>query len=125
MDSQFNFLYLRAKTITQDEKRARALVQEVNYEAMLEELSEDEMYEMMGKMVYSIGASQFREKKEREAETLEIREADLEECPSELSGEQKETLAGVLEKLPDLYFATVMAFYYDCMTVEEVAKVMN
>ena len=127
MDQQFNFAYLRAKTIVQSEKEARLLAQDakVALEENAGNFIEEKLYEELGKKVYSLGCKLCREKKMKEADVLELWKDDLDveqEVPTE---EQKETLINVLEKLPDLYFATVVAFYHDYMTVEEIAKVFD
>lgn len=123
----YNYVYLRAKNILKRESDVLQLMQEV-YLKMLassEEIKEDNLYEWIGKCVYTLGCQWYRKKKTREIFTLEIEKHEFEARKSTDLEKAVNIIEKSLEELPDLYQATFYAFYYDYMSVEEIAKVMD
>lgn len=121
----YNFVYLRAKTLLSREEDIQQLMKEVYVKAVAEDIDETNPYEWLGKQVYTLGCSKFRKKKVREAELIELDEqmyAAQEAIDREAT---KEVICEALEELPDMYQATVYAFYYDHMTMKEIASVMG
>lgn len=123
----YNFIYLRAKAMLHDEKEARALVRDVYVQLYThdEELKEENLYEWLGKCVYHTGYCRLRQKKMREASSLVLKEEELQQQSAEISKEDIEAAGDVLEKLPDMYFSTLIAFYYDYLKVDEIAELME
>ena len=61
----FNYVYLRAKSILAKETDIQKLMKEVYSQAFTSanDLKEEEMYEWLGKLTYTLGAKFFRKKK--------------------------------------------------------------
>lgn len=122
----YNFVYLRAKTILSGEEEIKNLMTQIYHQAYdsADGLSKENLYEWLGKKTYILGRQSFRKKKAREMQFLEIEKDEL-----QLKGEHteigKDVICKALEQLPDLYHATVFAFYFDYMRVEEIAEVMD
>lgn len=124
----YNYVYLRAKNILKRESDIRKLMQDVYLKmaASVAELSEEQLYEWLGKCVYSLGCELYRKKKAREAAILEIEKNELEAVRKNIDLENTmNVIAQSMEELPDLYQATFYAFYYDYMPVHEIAEVMD
>lgn len=123
----YNYVYLRTKSILKKESDIHQLMQEVYLKALASsaELEKECLYEWLGKCVYTLGCQWYRKKKAREAASLEI---DKNEFTARKSTNLESTMKMIeqcMEELPDLYQATFYAFYYDYMSVEEIAKVMD
>lgn len=123
----YNYVYLRAKSILRRESDVQQLLREV-YLKMLDSATEievDNLYEWLGKCAYTMGCGYYRKKKAREAENLEIDKSELLQGKIINVEDTTEVIEKSLEELPDLYPATFYAFYYDYMSVDEIAKVMD
>lgn len=123
----YNYVYLRAKSILRRENDVQQLMKDV-YLKMLESSAEVEvenLYEWLGKCVYTLGCSYYRKKKAREADCLEIDKAELVQGKVTNSEDITQVVEKSLEELPDLYQATFYAFYYDYMPIDEIAQVMD
>ena len=123
----YNYVYLRAKNILKRENDIQQLMRDV-YLKMLEasaEIEPENMYEWLGKAVYTLGCGYYRKKKAREVTCLEIDKYEL--TPRKIMNleDTVEVIENSLEQLPDLYQATFYAFYYDYMTIEDISKVMD
>lgn len=123
----YNFVYLRAKSILKKDRDIRQLMKEVYLQAYesSDELKKENLYEWLGKHVYEIGCGFLKKKKEREAEFLEMERDELNPKRIENNAQSMEIICDVLEQLPDLYQATLFAFYYDYMKINEIAEVMG
>jgi len=123
----YNYVYLRAKSLLKKESDMQQLMQNI-YIKLLDasaEVTEENLYEWLGKKVYTDGCQLHRKKKAREAAFIEM---DKNEIPSKKNTDLAHAVKAIhnsLEELPDLYQATFYAFYYDYMPVEEIAKVMD
>ena len=124
-EKTYNFVYLRAKTILKKEEDIQQLMKEVYLKAVAEEVAEDKLYEWLGKQVYTLGCGKFRKKKVREAELIELDEQKISVQDSVDREVTKEVICEVLEELPDMYYATLYACYYDYMTIKDISTVMG
>lgn len=123
----YNFVYLRAKSILKKEEDILQLMKEVYLHAVAhaDEINEDNLYEWLGKQTYILGCNKYRRKKVREADIIELDRRNY-EAQKNLDREiTKEVIRDALEELPDMYHATLYAFYYDHMKFKEIASVMG
>ena len=121
----YNFVYLRAKTILKKEEDIQQLMKEVYIKANSEGVEESKLFEWLGKQVYILGCSKFRKKKAREAEVIEL-DMQMYSAQKDIDREiTKEVLCEALEGLPDMYQATLYAFYYDHMQIKDISVVMG
>ena len=123
----YNYVYLRAKSLLNKEADIQNLMKEVYLQAFASAggLQEEEVYGWLGKRTYALGTKFYRRKKAREATCFEF---DKNELSGKKSGNDKvtaEVLGNAMEQLPELYQATFYAFYYDYMSVEDIAQVMD
>lgn len=121
----YNFVYLRAKTILKKEEDIQQLMKEVYWKAVAEAVDESNLYEWLGRQVYILGSSKFRKKKVREAELIELDKQMYSAQKGIDRDATKEVICEALEDLPDMYQATLYAFYYDHMQMKDVANVMG
>lgn len=122
----YNYVYLRAKTLLTKEADVQNLMKEVYMQAAsVEELSEETMYEWLGKRTYTLGTKFYRKKKAREAATFEFEKNELVGKKSGNEEMTAEVLSNAMEQLPELYQATFYAFFYDYMTISDIASVMD
>ncbi len=123
----YNYVYLRAKSILRREDDVLQLMRDV-YIKLLENpdmMEPEKVYEWLGKNVYAIGSAHYRKRKVREDECLELQEQDL-TAPEDMDLEDSiEIIEEHLSGLPDLYHAMMYAFYYDYMTIEDIAELMD
>ena len=123
----YNFVYLRAKSILKSEEEVKQLMQTV-YVELYQSSSEiylENLYEWLGKHVYRIGCERFKKRKEREASFMEMEEEELNPKKREPLDEKINAVCKTLEHLPDLYQATLFAFYYDYLKIDEIAELMD
>ena len=121
----YNFVYLRAKSILQREEDAQQFMKELYIKAIEEDVRDDRLFQWLGKQVYTLGCGRFRKKKAREASCFELTEQDFQSSKEVDLETSKGIICETLEQLPDMYQATLYAFYYDHMTVKEIAAVMG
>lgn len=123
----YNFVYLRAKTIFEKEEDIQQLMQDVYLHAYesSNELKRETLYEWLGKSVYELGCRSFKKKKERETSYLEMEKEELNPKKIENQNQCMETICSVLDELPDMYEATLFAFYYDYMKIDDIAQMME
>lgn len=121
----YNFVYLRAKSIFGKEEDAQQLMKEVYVKAMEDQVNEDRLYSWLGKTVYTLGCSKFRKKNVREAKHIELEEREY--YPSNTVYVEKtiDVLCETIEELPDMYQATLYAFYYDHLPIKDIAQLMG
>lgn len=118
-----HLMYCHAKSILDKEDDVMALLKEVYLLADDAKVADVHVKEWMVKQIYTLGCGRFRKKKAREAEVIELNEHEY-EIQKGIDVEQtKEIICETLSELPDLYQATLFAFYYDGYTVKEVAAV--
>ena len=85
----------------------------------------ENLYEWLGKHVYRIGCERFKKRKEREASFLEMEDEEMHPKRREHLDEKADAVGKTLEYLPDLYQATLFAFYYDYLKIDEIAQLMD
>ena len=129
----YNYIFFRAKYIMQDEQDAIDLVQETYIQAFnnIGKLEDpNNIYEWLGAITYNHGMRIFRKKKEvlldEESEgLLDIIEDEHIEWSPEESTDKNETasiLMNIIDELPPLQKAALVAFYYDNMKIDDIAK---
>ncbi len=129
----YNYVYSRARYVMQDEQDAIDLLQETYIQAYknigaLED--PNNIYAWLGSITYNHGMRIFRKKKEvlldEEAEGLfdTIEDENVEWSPEE-TADKNETAAilmNIIDELPPLQKAALVAFYYDNMKIEDIAQ---
>lgn len=123
----YNFVYIRAKAMLGDEQEARKLMQDAYADFYGDGMPamDEKLYEDLGKAVYRLGCHRLQEKRPKEAAKLELMREEILAGGSELTKEAAEQAGNMFEKMPDLYFATAIAFYYDYLTIEEIAGLFD
>lgn len=121
----YNFVYLRAKSVLKKEEDVQQLVKEVYLKLAAESVDDDHLYEWLAQQTYTLGCMRFRKKKVREAELIEWNPQGRITQKNINQKKTKEVICEVLDELPDMYQATLYAFYYDHMNLKEVAAVMG
>ena len=129
----YNFVYGRARMLMKNEEDALDLTQETFIQAYkgIHSLENPEtIYAWLGSIAYRQGMKIFRKKQEvlvdEEAEGIfeTIVSADKDTQPEE-NAEAKATskiIMDLVEELPELQRAAVVAFYYDNMKIDDIAK---
>ena len=119
----YNFVYLRAKSILKNEEDIKLFMQTVYVDLYrsADEIQLDNLYEWLGKHVYRIGCEHFKKRKEREAAFVEMEEEELNPKQKQHLNENVDVISKSLEQLPDLYQATLFAFYFDYLKMDEIA----
>ena len=121
----YNFVYLRAKCIFEKEDDVQQLMKEVYVKALEHDLTEERLYSWLGKQVYSIGCGKFRKKKVSESAMIELGEDDYYIGVTVNVEATKQLICETIEELPDLYQATLYAFYHDHLRIKEIANLMG
>lgn len=121
----YNFVYLRAKTIFSKEEDIQQLMREVYIKAMEEEVPEERLFSWLGREVYSLGCGKFRKKKVSEAQFIEVEESEYYVLESVDLEATKEVICEKLDELPDMHQATLYAFYYDHLSIKDIATMMG
>lgn len=119
----YDLLYCHAKSILDKGDDVMALLKEVYLLAAESKVADINAKEWMVKQIYTLGCGRFRKKKAREAEVIELNEHEYEIQKGIDTDKTKELICETLSELPDLYHATLFAFYYDGYTVKKVAEV--
>lgn len=123
----YNFVYLRAKSILKREEDIQKLVKEVYVQAIQQakRIKGDNLYEWLGKWTYILGAGKYRRKKVREVSDIEWDDNDYNTLKGIGKDSTREVICNTLEELPDMYQATLYAFYYDQMKIKDIARAMD
>lgn len=121
----YNFVYLRAKCIFEKEDDVQQLMKEVYTKVLEHDLPEERLYSWLGKQVYSIGCGKFRKKKVSESTRIELGDDEYYMSSTVNVEKTKELICETIEQLPDLYQATLYAFYHDHLRIKEIANLMG
>lgn len=123
----YNFVYLRAKNILKKEEDIQQLMKDVYLQlaAHAKDVERENLYEWLGKSVYMLGCLRYRKKKVREVPFIEIEKTEYTQHKSEEASDMTYVICNALDGLPDMYQATMYAFYYDYMTITDIAEVMG
>ena len=129
----YNYVYGRAKVIMKNEDDALDLTQETFVQAYkgIQQLEDvNNIYAWLGSITYRQGMKMFRKRREvlvgEEAEGIfeDVEDSDSDYHP-EASAEEKATadiVKSLIDELPELQKATIMAYYYDNMKIDEIAE---
>jgi len=132
----YNYVYSRAKLIMKNEEDALDLTQETFIQAYkgigsLEDANN--VYAWLGGIVYRQGMRIFRKKKELlvndEGEGIfeDVVSQDISGNPEDAAQQKatSEIVMGMIEELPELQKAAVLAFYYDNMKIDDIADIFE
>lgn len=129
----YNYVYNRAKFIMKDEEDALDLTQETFIQAYkgIHSLEDaNNVYAWLGGIVYRQGMRIFRKKRELlvsdDGEYIfeEVISHDMDANPEDAAQQKatSEIVMGMIEELPELQKSAVLAFYYDNMKIDDIAK---
>ena len=123
----YNFVYLSAKSILKNEEDIKLFMQTVYVDLYrsADEIHLDNLYDLLGKHVDRIGCEHFKKRKERAAAFVEMEEEELNPKQKQHLNENVDVISKSLEQLPDLYQATLFAFYFDYLKMDEIADLMD
>ena len=121
----YQSLYCRAKSIMNKEEDVVALMKEVYLLAAQSNVAEVNAKEWMTKQAFVLGCGKFRKKKAREAEIIELSEAEYQANKGIDFDKTKEVVCETLTELPDLYHALLVAFYVDKYSIKELSSIMG
>lgn len=131
-EQTYPYVYAKAKYVMHDEEDALDLTQETYIQAYkgigsIEDVNN--VYAWLGGIVYRQGMRIFNKKKELltvEEQDYLFDEMESGEATPEQTVDKKETadiVKGMIEELPELQRMAVMAFYYDNMKIDDIARV--
>lgn len=132
----YNYVYGRARVIMKNDEDALDLAQETFVQAYkgIQQLEDvNNIYAWLGSITYRQGMKMFRKRKEvlvgEDAEGIfeEVEDEDSDYHP-EASADEKATadiVKSLIDELPELQKATIMAYYYDNMKIDEIAEVFE
>lgn len=129
----YNYVYGRAKMIMKDEQDALDLTQETfiyAYRGIHSLENVNNIYAWLGGIVYRNGMKMFRKKRDilvnEDGEDIfeNIVSEGMESSPEGTAEEKatSEVIKDMIEELPELQRAAIMAFYYDNMKIDEIAE---
>ncbi|MCI5494140.1 MAG: sigma-70 family RNA polymerase sigma factor [Lachnospiraceae bacterium] len=132
----YNYVFQRARLLMKSEEEAQDVVQEV-YIAVYQSLHtlEDpsKLYAWMGGITYNLAMRAYRKKKEvlldeeKDGifETIELQDMDFKPEEKAQSEATAVIIKEIIDGLPELQKAAVFAFYYDGMSVKDIAGRFN
>ena len=131
-EETYSYVYAKAKYVMHDEEDALDLTQETYIQAYkgigsIEDVNN--VYAWLGGIVYRQGMRIFNKKKELltgEEQDYLFDEMESGEATPEQTVDKKATadiVKGMIEELPELQRMAVMAFYYDNMKIDDIARV--
>lgn len=132
----YNYVYSRAKLIMKNEEDALDLTQETFIQAYkgINSLEDaNNVYAWLGSIVYRQGMRIFRKKKELlvndEGEGIfeDVVSQDISGNPEDAAQQKatSEIVMGMIEELPELQKAAILAFYYDNMKIDDIAGIFE
>ncbi len=132
----YNYVYARALYIMKNEQDALDLTQETYiqaYKGLSSLENPDSIYAWLGSITYRQGMRIFRERKELLLDEdsscmFEELTSDDKDLQPEAAADTKATteiIKGMIDELPELQRAAVIAFYYDNMKIDEIASVFE
>lgn len=131
-EQTYSYVYAKAKYVMHDEEDALDLTQETYiqaYKGIGTLMDVNNVYAWLGGIVYRQGMRIFNKKKELltgEEQDYLFEEMESGEATPEQVVEQQATadiVKGMIEELPELQRMAVMAFYYDNMKIDDIARV--
>ena len=133
-EQTYSYVYAKAKYVMHDEEDALDLTQETYIQAYkgIESIEDvNNVYAWLGGIVYRQGMRIFNKKKELltgEEQDYLFDEMESGEATPEQTVDKKATadiVKGMIEELPELQRMAVMAFYYDNMKIDDIARVCD
>ena len=132
----YHYVYTCAKVIMRNEEDALDLTQETfvqAYKGIRQLENANNVYAWLGSITYRQGMKIFRKRKkislgEYAAELLEDMEKQETEYDPEVLFDEKVTadiIKSMIDELPELQRAAVLAYYYDGMKMDEIAEVFE
>ena len=131
-EQTYSYVYAKAKYVMHDEEDALDLTQETYiqaYKGIGTLMDVNNVYAWLGGIVYRQGMRIFNKKKELltgEEQDYLFEEMESGEATPEQVVEQQATadiVKGMIEELPEIQRMAVMAFYYDNMKIDDIARV--
>lgn len=131
-EQTYSYVYAKAKYVMHDEEDALDLTQETYiqaYKGIGTLVDVNNVYAWLGGIVYRQGMRIFNKKKELltgEEQDYLFEEMESDEATPEQTVEQQATadiVKGMIEELPELQRMAVLAFYYDNMKIDDIARV--
>lgn len=125
-EQTYPFVYARAKCLQKKEEDAYKLMREV-YLALQQDkqLTVSNIYQLLAETTYSLGCQKYRKKKVREASYIEFDKQNYYAPKNQNDDQINEIILDSLEELPDMYQATLYAFYMDGMKISDLARVFH
>lgn len=129
----YNFVFFRSKMIMKNDSEAWDLLQEVYivaYKSIAKLEKPDNLYAWLGGIAYNLGMKAYRKKQDvlldEEGEGIfdDLKSFDIDTQPEEYV-EQEQTsniIKELIDGLPPLQKAAVIAYYFDEMSVSEIAE---
>lgn len=132
----YNYVYFRAKTIMKSDDEAWDLLQEiyiVAYKSISRLEKPENLYAWLGGIAYNLGMKAYRKRKEilldEESEGIFEGLSSLDkDTQPELVVEEKQTgsiVKELIDQLPELQKAAVIAYYFDELSVKDIAKLFE
>ena len=132
----YNYVYFRARQLMKNEDDALDLLQIVYMEAYKSIGSLDKVesiYSWLSSITFRQGMKLFHKNKEilldedfeSIFDSMESNDPDSQPTLSLERKEEQRLLAELIDSLPEVQRATVVAFYYDNIKIEEIAEVMD
>lgn len=132
----YNYVYGRAKVIMKNEDDALDLTQETFIQAYkgIQQLEDvNNIYAWLGSITYRQGMKMFRKRREvllgEDAKGIfeDIEEDDRDYHPEAYADEKatSDIMKSMIEELPELQKAIIMAYYYDNMKIDDIAEVFE
>ncbi len=132
----YNYVYFRARQIMNNEDDAMDLLQIVYMEAYksIDSLDKVEsIYSWLSSITFRQGMKLFHKNKEilldedfeNIFDSMETSDRDSNPEHSFEKKERQKLLADLIDSLPEVQRATIVAFYYDNIKIEEIAEVMD
>ena len=131
-EQTYSYVYAKAKYVMHDEEDALDLTQETYiqaYKGIGTLMDVNNVYAWLGGIVYRQGMRIFNKKKElltSEEQDYLFEEIESGEATPEQTVEQQATVdivKGMIDELPELQRVAIMAFYYDNMKIDDIARV--
>lgn len=129
----YNYVFQRACFFMKNEEEALDVVQDV-YVAVYKSIhtleDSSKLYAWMGGITYNLAMRAFRKKKEilldedkeNIFENIELEDISLKPEEKVQADATAQIIKEILEELPELQRAAVFAFYYDNMSIKEIAE---
>lgn len=126
-EQTYQQVYVRAKTLLKKEEAVQKLMKNVYVQVFRQKnnFTIDSMMKLLSEAVYTLECQTFRTKKVREADYIELDKIYYTAGKNVDMDQMKEVISEALEELPDMYYATLFAFYVDGIRIKEMTKLFG